>query len=56
MSEKRPDLTRTTLGVLLIAGLIAAAFWILRPFLPMYFPRGIVGQSAAIDLTVPANQ
>ena len=34
MSEKHPDLTRTTLGVLLIAGLIAASFWILRPFLP----------------------
>jgi predicted PurR-regulated permease PerM len=28
------DLTRTTLGVLLIFALIAAAFWILRPFLP----------------------
>jgi predicted PurR-regulated permease PerM len=28
------DLTRTTLAVLFVAGLIAACFWILRPFLP----------------------
>lgn len=28
------DLTRTTLGVLFIAGMIVASFWILRPFLP----------------------
>jgi predicted PurR-regulated permease PerM len=28
-----PDLTRSTLGVLFIIGLIAASFWILRPFL-----------------------
>jgi predicted PurR-regulated permease PerM len=28
------DLTRTTLAVLSVAGLIAACFWILRPFLP----------------------
>ena len=27
------DLTRTTLGVLCIAGLILAAFWVLRPFI-----------------------
>jgi len=32
--EGRSDLTRTTLGVLFVAGLIAACFWILRPFLP----------------------
>jgi predicted PurR-regulated permease PerM len=34
MSEIQRDLTRTTLGVLLIVGLIAASFWILEPFLP----------------------
>jgi predicted PurR-regulated permease PerM len=38
MSESTPsparDLTRTTLGVLLIGMLIAGNFWILRPFLP----------------------
>ena len=28
------DLTRTTLGVLCIVGLIAASVWVLRPFLP----------------------
>jgi predicted PurR-regulated permease PerM len=32
--EVRADLTRTTLAVLFVAGLIAACFWILRPFLP----------------------
>ena len=32
--EGRSDLTRTTLAVLFVAGLIAACFWILRPFLP----------------------
>src|SRR5437773_11670218 len=31
--EGRSDLTRTTLAVLFVAGLIAACFWILRPFL-----------------------
>jgi predicted PurR-regulated permease PerM len=30
----RRDLTRTTLSVLCIVGLIAASFWILRPFIP----------------------
>jgi predicted PurR-regulated permease PerM len=34
MSEIQRDLTRTTLGVLLIAGLIAASFWVLQPFVP----------------------
>jgi len=29
-----PDITRTTLAVLFIGILIAASFWILRPFLP----------------------
>lgn len=33
MTELQRDLTRTTLGVLFIAGLIAVSFWILRPFL-----------------------
>lgn len=33
MSSKDRDLTRIVLGVLFIGGLIAAAFWILRPFL-----------------------
>ena len=34
MTSPSPDLTRTTLAVLFLAGLIAASFWILRPFLP----------------------
>ena len=29
----RPDLARTTLGVLFIGGLMVAAFWVLRPFI-----------------------
>jgi predicted PurR-regulated permease PerM len=29
-----PDLARTTFGVLFIGGLIAASFWVVRPFLP----------------------
>ncbi len=33
MSEPRQDLTRTTLAVLFIGALIAASFWVLRPFL-----------------------
>jgi predicted PurR-regulated permease PerM len=33
MIEPRTDLARNTLGVLFIAGLILAAFWILRPFI-----------------------
>jgi len=32
--EGHSDLTRTTLAVLFVGGLIAACFWILRPFLP----------------------
>jgi predicted PurR-regulated permease PerM len=32
--EGRYDLTRTTLAVLFVGGLIAGCFWILRPFLP----------------------
>ena len=34
MTELQRDLPRITLGVLLIVGMIAASFWILRPFLP----------------------
>src|SRR5690242_8955049 len=34
MKEHPPDLARYTLGVLIIVALIAASFWILRPFLP----------------------
>jgi len=34
MSQPHQDLTRTTLSVLFIGGLIAASFWVLRPFLP----------------------
>ena len=33
MSHPHQDLTRTTLSVLFIAGLIVACFWIMRPFL-----------------------
>jgi predicted PurR-regulated permease PerM len=33
MSETRRDLTRTTLAVLFIGGLVLASFWILQPFL-----------------------
>ena len=32
--EVHSDLTRTTLAVLFVGGMIAACFWILRPFLP----------------------
>jgi predicted PurR-regulated permease PerM len=34
MNPQQRDLTQITLGVLFIGGLIAASFWILRPFLP----------------------
>jgi len=34
MNPKQRDLAQITLGVLFIGGLIAASFWILRPFLP----------------------
>mgnify|MGYP006382142041 CR=1 FL=1 len=33
MSAVRQDLTRTTLAVIFIFALIAASFWVLRPFL-----------------------
>jgi predicted PurR-regulated permease PerM len=43
MNEARRDLTRTTLGVLFIGGLIFASFWIIRPFLaPLIWATMIV--------------
>jgi predicted PurR-regulated permease PerM len=33
IDTNQPDLARTTLGVLFIAGLILGAFWVLRPFI-----------------------
>lgn len=33
MQPPRPDITRTTLAVLVIGGLLAGSFWVLRPFL-----------------------
>jgi hypothetical protein len=37
------DLTRSTLAVLFVAGLIAASAWILRPFLPSISAASGVG-------------
>ena len=34
MPHSHQDLTRSTLAVLFIGGLIAASFWVMRPFLP----------------------
>jgi predicted PurR-regulated permease PerM len=34
MSLPHQDLTRSTLAVLFIGGLIAACFWVMQPFLP----------------------
>jgi len=34
MLSPRQDLTRTTLAVVFIVGLLAATFWVMRPFLP----------------------
>src|SRR5262245_30590493 len=34
MMSPAADLTRTTLAILFIAGLLAASFWIVKPFLP----------------------
>ncbi len=43
MTEPRADLARTTLAVLFIAGLILAAFWVLRPFIgPAIWSAAIV--------------
>ena len=33
MPPRSPDITRTTLAVLVIGGLLAGSFWVLRPFL-----------------------
>jgi len=43
MNELRPELTRTTLAVLFIGGLIFSSFWIIRPFLaPLIWATMIV--------------
>jgi predicted PurR-regulated permease PerM len=34
MSQSHQEITRTTLAVLFIGGLLAATFWVMRPFLP----------------------
>ncbi len=34
MSQLHQEITRTTLAVLFIGGLLAASFWVMRPFLP----------------------
>lgn len=34
MESDRADLTRTTLAVLFVVGLMGASFWVLKPFLP----------------------
>src|SRR5271166_4171759 len=34
MTHPHQDLTRSTLAVLFIGGLMAASFWVMRPFLP----------------------
>jgi predicted PurR-regulated permease PerM len=52
----RHDLARTTLGVLFIFGLIAACFWILRPFLPaLIWATMIVVATWSLMLTVQAR-
>lgn len=42
MSETRPDLTRTTLAVLFIGGLLLASFWIMQPFLAALIWAGMI--------------
>ena len=52
----RQDLARTTLGVLFIFGLIAACFWILRPFLPAFmWATMIVVSTWSLMLSVQAR-
>jgi predicted PurR-regulated permease PerM len=52
----RHDLARTTLGVLFIFGLIAACFWILRPFLPAFmWATMIVVSTWSLMLSVEAR-
>ena len=36
MPRSQQDPTRTTLAILFIGGLIAASFWVMRPFLPAF--------------------
>lgn len=42
MSETRRDLTRTTLAVLFIGGLLLASFWIMKPFLAALIWAGMI--------------
>src|SRR3989338_7209626 len=42
MSETRHDLTRTTLAVLFIGGLLLASFWIMQPFLAALIWAGMI--------------
>lgn len=42
MSEPHRDLTRTTLAVLFIGGLLLASFWIMRPFLAALVWAGMI--------------
>src|SRR3990172_7857191 len=42
MSETRRDLTRTTLAVLFIGGLLLASFWIMQPFLAALIWAGMI--------------
>ena len=52
----RQDLARITLGVLFIFGLIAACFWILKPFLPAFiWAAMIVVSTWSLMLSVQAR-
>ena len=54
--EARQDLTRTTLGVLFMVGLIGACFWIVRPFLPaIIWSTMIVVATWSLMLSVQAK-
>ena len=56
MPDTRPDLARTTLGVLFIAGLILAAFWVLRPFIgPVIWATTIVVTTWPLMLRLQAR-
>jgi len=48
MPQPQQDIARATLAVLFIGGLIAATFWVLRPFLP-----AIVWAATLVDATWP---
>ena len=55
-TDVRRDLTRTTLAVLFMVGLIAACFWILRPFLPaLIWSTMIVVATWSLMLSVQAK-